>query len=222
MKDNIIPNLFANLFKNSHYPTILLVVIIALVLSRLPIFTDKDQVSNSELTSADTSHQVKAFDGKEFTVFEKTIRYPFHFVSVSDGDTFRLSYEGKAFKVRLLVVNAPETAKAEKPAQPWAQKAKERTEELLSKAKVIEASFDLGPYTDTYGRALLYVYVDGRLLQDILLEEGLVNVAYQHKPSVTLVPQMLESQAKAQEKSIGIWERPDYVTGHGFDVSVYD
>ncbi|MCQ9209930.1 thermonuclease family protein [Granulicatella seriolae] len=222
MKDNIVPNLFANLFKNNHYPTIILVLIIAFVLSRLPIFTDKDQGSNSDLTTTGTSHQVKAFDGKDFSVFEKSTRYPFHFVSVSDGDTFRLSFEGKSFKVRLLVVNAPETAKADKPAQPWAQKAKERTEELLSKAKVIEASFDLGPYTDTYGRALLYVYVDGCLLQDILLEEGLVNAAYQHKPSVTLVPQMLESQAKAQKEFIGIWERPDYVTDHGFDVSVYD
>ena len=62
-------------------------------------------------------------------------KYPFKYVYGADGDTFHLSYEGKEFKVRLLIVDAPETAKEGKEAQPFADEAKKRTEELLTNAK---------------------------------------------------------------------------------------
>ena len=107
-------------------------------------------------------------------------KYPFKYVYGADGDTFHLSYEGKEFKVRLLIVDAPETAKEGKEAQPFADEAKKRTEELLTNAKKSK-EFDVGDHADKYDRALMYVYVDGKLLQDILIEEGLARVGYAYE-----------------------------------------
>ena len=114
--------------------------------------------------------------------------------------------EGKEFKVRLLIVDSPETAKEGKEAQPFADEAKKRTEELLTNAKKIEGSFDVGDHSDKYDRALMYVYVDGKLLQDILIEEGLARVGYAYEPNTSLLKQFQEIEKKAkktQEKYLG-------------------
>jgi len=148
-------------------------------------------------------------------------KYPFKYVYGADGDTFHLSYEGKEFKVRLLIVDAPETAKEGKEAQPFADEAKKRTEELLKNAKKIEGSFDVGDHADKYDRALMYVYVDGKLLQDILIEEGLARVGYTYEPNTSLLKQFQEIEKKAKKQKKNIWEKEGYVTNKGYDISVY-
>ena len=148
-------------------------------------------------------------------------RSPLKYVYGADGDTFHLSYEGKEFKVRLLIVDAPETAKEGKEAQPFADEAKKRTEELLKNAKKIEGSFDVGDHADKYDRALMYVYVDGKLLQDILIEEGLARVGYAYEPNTSLLKQFQEIEKKAKKQKKNIWEKEGYVTNKGYDISVY-
>ena len=167
--------------------------------------TNKSNAHSSSKTSQNTSSS--SFTGKNFDYFESMKKYPFKYVYGADGDTFHLSYEGKEFKVRLLIVDAPETAKEGKEAQPFADKAKERTEELLKKAK--------------YDRALMYVYVDGKLLQDILIEEGLARVGYAYEPNTSLLKQFQEIEKKAKKQKKNIWEKEGYVTNKGYDTNVY-
>ena len=162
-----------------------------------------------------------SFTGTNFDYFENMKKYSFQYVYGADGDTFHLSYEGKEFKVRLLIVDAPETAKEGKAAQPFADEAKKRTEELLKNAKKIEGSFDVGDHTDKYGRALMYVYVDGKLLQDILIEEGLARVGYAYEPNTSFLKQFKEIEKKAKKQKKNIWEKDGYVTNKGYDTSVY-
>jgi len=57
----------------------------------------------------------------------------------------------------------------------------------IKNAKKIEGSFDVGDHADKYDRALMYVYVDGKLLQDILIEEGLARVGYAYEPNTSLL-----------------------------------
>ena len=181
--------------------------------------TNKSNTHSSSKTSQNTSNS--SFTGKNFDFFESMNKYPYKYVYGADGDTFHLSYEGKEFKVRLLIVDAPETAKEGKEAQPFADEAKKRTEELLKNAKKIEGSFDVGDHADKYDRALMYVHVDGKLLQDILIEEGLARVGYAYEPNTSLLKQFQEIEKKAKKQKKNIWEKEGYVTNKGYDISVY-
>ena len=176
---------------------LIIVVILALVSSQ-ELFQNKSFQSKQ-----DTQGQ---FTGSNFEVFEKQVKYPITVAKVSDGDTFHAIYNDREFKVRLLMINTPELAKNNQPAQPYAQKAYDRTQQLLSQAKVIEASFDKGDYTDKYDRALMYVYIDGKLLQQYLLEEGYAKVQYVNKPNNTLESEFRTYESIAKNKKIGIWK----------------
>ena len=195
-------------------------IIIVVLFALYKVFgTNKSNTNQSTKTSQSGSNS--SFTGTNFDYFENMKKYSFQYVYGADGDTFHLSYEGKEFKVRLLIVDAPETAKEGKAAQPYADEAKKRTEELLKNAKKIEGSFDVGDHTDKYGRALMYVYVDGKLLQDILLEEGLARVGYAYEPNTSLLKQFKEIEKKAKKQKKNIWEKDGYVTNKVYDTSVY-
>ena len=46
----------------------------------------------------------------------------------------------------------------------------------------------------------MYVYVDGKLLQDILIEEGLARVGYAYEPNTSLLKQFQEIEKEKQKK----------------------
>ena len=101
------------------------------------------------------------------------------FIYISDGDTawFRDPITKDEFKVRFLGIDTPETHAGE---DPWGRAASRYTEEKLKKAKtiVIESELNISgnyskPTTETYGRYLGFVWVDG-----VLLNLELVELAY--------------------------------------------
>ena len=157
----------------------------------------------------------------DFSSYEKSKKYTLEVGKVADGDTFHVRLDGKEFKIRLLLIDTPETAKEGKAAQPFADQAKQKTEELLKKAKKVEGMFDVGDYTDKYGRALMYVYLDGKLLQQTLVEESLARVGYAHPPNTTLLKDLQKVEEQTKKKKKNIWEKDGYVTNRGFDTSVY-
>ncbi|MGH2242452.1 thermonuclease family protein, partial [Enterococcus faecalis] len=110
-------------------------------------------------------------------------RIPAEFVRHVDGDTTVLRIDGKEQKVRFLLVDTPETVKPKTKVQPFGLEASKRTKELLSTASEITFEYDKGDRTDRYGRRLGYIFVDGMLLQETLVREGLARVAYVKKPN---------------------------------------
>lgn len=99
---------------------------------------------------------------------------------ISDGDTawFRDIYTNDQFKVRFLGIDTPETHAGE---DPWGMAASNFTEERLENAQVIvvESELKFGvhakPTTDTYGRYLGFVWVDGVLLNLEIIENAYSN-----------------------------------------------
>lgn len=100
---------------------------------------------------------------------------------ISDGDTawFRDIYTKDEFKVRFLGVDTPETHAGE---DPWGMAASRYTENRLKNAHtiVVESELNVGltyskPTTDTYGRYLGFVWVDGVLLNLELVEMAYTN-----------------------------------------------
>ena len=191
----------------------LAILAIILIISGLGLFSKNQKKSSNKSTTNQT--QV------DFSSFEKSKKYTLEVGKVADGDTFHVRLDGKEFKIRLLLIDTPETAKEGKAAQPFADQAKQRTEELLKKAKKVEGKFDVGDYTDKYGRALMYVYLDGKLLQQTLVEESLARVGYAHPPNTSLLKDLQKVEDQTKKKKKNIWEKDGYVTNRGFDTSVY-
>lgn len=194
-----------------------IVAIVVIVLTALGILPQVERADSYSGEAIAGSNQTTA----DFSQFEKERRYPLSVDRVIDGDTFHVTSQGQSFKVRLLLVDTPETDKQGKAAQPFAEEAKKRTQALLQHASVIEGQFDVGDKTDKYGRALMYVYLDGKLLQSQLVEEGLARVGYAYPPNTSLLKELQRVEATAKTKKQNIWEKDGYVTKKGFNPEVY-
>ncbi|TCS78243.1 thermonuclease family protein [Tepidibacillus fermentans] len=124
-------------------------------------------------------------------------------IRVVDGDTFVAKVEGKEEKIRLLLVDTPETVHPQKPVEPFGKEASQFTKEKL-RDQTVGLEFDVQE-RDKYGRLLAYVYLpDGSMLNELLLEKGLAQVVV-FQPNVKYVDRFREIQKKARENKVGIW-----------------
>lgn len=136
-------------------------------------------------------------------------------VKVTDGDTIKVSVNGKEENVRFLLVDTPETHHPKLGEQPFGKEASAFTTELLT-GKTVELEQDVSPGPDKYGRMLYYIYVDGKSVQEMLLEKGLARVAYIYVPNVKYVDKYREIQEKAQQAGVGIWSVENYAREDGY------
>ena len=89
-----------------------------------------------------------------------------------DGDTLLISLDGQNIAVRLIGVDAPESVHPETEKNtPEGELASQWMKRFIQGKRVtLEYDQEL---KDHYGRTLAYVYVDGMLLEDILLTAGM-------------------------------------------------
>lgn len=120
-----------------------------------------------------------------------------------DGDTF--AYGDR--KIRLLAVDTPESVKPNHPVEPYGEEASEYTCQLLKNADNIEFKKDKGNEVDKYGRDLAWVYLDGELLQKLLIENGYAEIKYVQKSTVdkSILKELEKAQEKAKTEKIRIW-----------------
>ena len=120
-----------------------------------------------------------------------------------DGDTLLVSVYGTETTIRLIGVDAPESVHpdAEKNTPEGEQASLWLKQYMAGKRVTLEYDQELN---DHYGRTLAYVYVDGMLLEDVLLTMGLArtltmepNTRYQHHF------ELVEKQAR--EGGAGFW-----------------
>lgn len=119
---------------------------------------------------------------------------------VYDGDTFRTK-DGE--KVRLLGINAPETAHGTEPGQPLGQKAKQALQRII-RGKIVRLKQDV-ERRDMYGRLLAQVYLkNGHWVNGDLVENGHAFV-YTFTPNLRWAAALLRLEKKARVKKLGIW-----------------
>lgn len=93
-----------------------------------------------------------------------------------DGDTAWFIYDGKKEKFRFLAIDTPESTNKK---EFYGKEASTYTCNKLQTAKKIEVEFDnKSTKTDKYNRYLAWVFVDGELLQEQLVENGYAEVKY--------------------------------------------
>lgn len=142
------------------------------------------------------------------------------YISTNDGDTIKIKLNGEEQRVRLLMIDTPEMNYEENDPMPYAEEAKKFTANIMQNAEKIEVLFDAGPETDHYGRLLSYIFVDGVLLQERLLEEGYAAVRYIHEPNNSLEDEFKEIEKQAKAKKLNIWSSENYLQRDGFHPEV--
>lgn len=83
--------------------------------------------------------------------------------------------------------------------------SKRYTQKLIQSANTIWLQHDLGDKQDKYGRELMNVWIDQKLLNVRLLEVGLVKIAYIKEPNTTFLDIYKQAEIKAKEEQKGIW-----------------
>lgn len=141
---------------------------------------------------------------------------PVKYLSVNDGDTFSVEWNGEKKRIRLLMIDTPEMNYDKGEPMPFAEEAKEFTSSLLKNAQTVEVLFDKGPKEDDYERLLAYVYIDGKLLQESLLEKGLGAIRYVNKPNNSLESLLRDIQKQAENEKVGIWSIEGYFENNRF------
>ncbi|RIP33996.1 DNA-binding protein [Staphylococcus gallinarum] len=134
-----------------------------------------------------------------------TDKIPVKLSSTVDGDTAKFVYNGNTESFRFLLIDTPETKHPRVGKQPFGQEASDRTSELLNNSQNIEVEFDVGQKEDKYNRKLAYIYVDGEMLNNILVREGLAKISYVYPPNTRYLNTLEASQEQAKSEKIGIW-----------------
>ena len=126
------------------------------------------------------------------------------FSKCSDGDTAWFIINGEEKKVRFLAIDTPETS-GEK-ADPLGDVASNYTCNALKGAKEIYLEYDgASDKEDKYGRVLAFIYVDGKLLEEELIKEGLAKVDYIYG-DYEHVDDLRREEEIAKNKQVGIWK----------------
>jgi len=128
-----------------------------------------------------------------------------------DGDTIKVLIDGEKTTVRMLAVNTPETVKPGTVVEPYGKEASDLTCQKIKNAKTIELEYDSGSdKTDKYDRVLAWVYVDGELLQSLLIEAGYAKVDYIYGDYL-YTDNLYELEKEAASLKKGIWSEEEYV-----------
>ena len=122
---------------------------------------------------------------------------------VIDGDTIVLK---KGTKVRYRGINSPEIPHEDKPGEPLGWEATKRNRQLVQGRLVRLVQDD--EKMDRFGRLLAYVFLpDGRMVNEILVREGLAFVCFSEKGS-PFSKRLLAAQREAIDAKRGIWSIP--------------
>lgn len=117
-------------------------------------------------------------------------------ISVKDGDTIEILYQGQPLKIRLYAIDAPEKD------QDFGSKAKQFTSQLAF-SKLVKADIK---NKDMYGRSVAEVFLpNGKSLNQELLKNG---YAWHYK-EYNKKEKLSELENTARDKRLGLWAGKD-------------
>lgn len=124
-----------------------------------------------------------------------------------DGDTAWFNLNGEIIKTRFLAIDTPESTNE---IEEYGKEASEYTCNMLTNAKKIEIEYDENSNKlDKYKRHLVWVFVDGKLLQNLIIQEGLAEVDYLYG-DYKYTKELQASELIAKSNKVGMWENSNY------------
>lgn len=141
------------------------------------------------------------FIGINFTYAKETVK----FSDCVDGDTIKVLVDKKEYTIRMLAIDTPESVHPTKGVEYYGKEASNYTCNLVKNAKKLEIEYDDdSDKIDKYDRLLVWVFVDGKLLQKELVSNGYAKVAYLYG-DYKYTSELEDAQELASAKNIGIW-----------------
>ena len=184
---------------NKKLVTLLLAAVVA-------FFVWLDKSNHSQRAVADGNSVSPA--GANSNDREKYHNKTFTVVKVVDGDTLDVDVPDGKYKttrIRLLGVDTPETKKPNAPVMYFGPEAFEYTKKVTRSKKVTVLIDTVSDERDRYGRLLGYIKLgDGRILNEVLVEEGYAYADLRFKHSDFEKYRDLMEKAKQQKK--GLWK----------------
>lgn len=125
-----------------------------------------------------------------------------------DGDTTWFNLNDEVIKTRFLAIDTPESTNK---IEEYGKEASKYTCDLLEKSTKIEIEYDSNSNkTDKYDRHLVWVFVDGELLQEKLIEKGYAEVKYIYGDYM-YTSVLEEKQEIAKDKKLNIWSNQNNI-----------
>lgn len=129
-----------------------------------------------------------------------------------DGDTAWFNLENKKIKARFLAIDTPESTNK---IEEYGKEASKFTCDLLNNASHIQIEYDdNSDKQDKYNRELVWVFVDEKLLQELVVKEGLAEVKYIYG-NYKYLDQVNLALKEAKKNKLNLWSdaednNPDY------------
>ncbi|MDQ3099236.1 MAG: thermonuclease family protein [bacterium] len=155
--------------------------------------------SSDSITQASPLPSVSVSATDSSTVLGTTTREKVIIRRIIDGDTIELS-DGR--KLRYIGIDTPETVKPNAPVECFGKDASNKNKELAA-GKQAELEKDVSE-VDRYGRLLRFVYIDGVMINELLVRQGFA-YASTYPPDVKYSQLFKEAQKEAQEFGLGLW-----------------
>lgn len=177
------------------------------------LFTTPTQQYQAEAAKTKTEKKVKIKRTANKKVTVKVKKY-------INGDTTRFKLKnGKTITAKYLLINTPEIKKD----NPYAQEAKDRTRELLKNAEKIQIEYDKGAKRDSKKRELVYIWADGKLVQETLADEGLAVVHSTKGKNTKYLDKIKKAEKQAQDQKRNIWSIENYAQSNkGYNQTAAD
>ncbi len=125
-------------------------------------------------------------------------------VSVGDGDTLRMEYQGESITVRFACIDAPENSQT-----PWGPASTERLRQLTPRGSTIQFR---EADTDQFGRMVAEIYAGGQNVNLQMVSEGHAVV---YTRFLSRCPDtedaLLAAEAQAQQQRLNFWSQPNPV-----------
>lgn len=130
---------------------------------------------------------------------------------VVDGDTILMKDKGERKRMRLLLIDTPESnTQKTGSAQPYGKEAKEFLTSYL-KGKKLTIEYDpKHEKVDQYDRTLAYLYADNELVEEVLLKEGLARLGY-YSGDELYFQKLKDAEESARKAKKNIWSKDGYV-----------
>ncbi|TMF08018.1 MAG: nuclease [Chloroflexi bacterium] len=136
------------------------------------------------------------------TPYVKPGLVPAKVTRVVDGDTIHVEIEGKDYRLRYLGMDTPETVDPRRPVGCFGEEARDRNRQFVD-GRMVGLERDVSE-TDSFGRLLRYVWVEDRMINAALVEEGYA-LASTYPPDVRYSGLFASLQVQAREGQRGLW-----------------
>jgi endonuclease YncB( thermonuclease family) len=162
-------------------------------------------IGSSTIHEDDTFTDATENEADSINPEDTNLSGPYTVSRVVDGDTIILDIDGTSERLRLIGIDTPESVHPDGERNvEYGKIASAYTTSMLEEQNVF-IELDVQE-RDRYGRLLAYVYIDGIMLNKLLLQEGHAMVST-YPPNVKYIEDFTALQEKARENGYGLWNQ---------------